>query len=78
MIRFSRRNLLVAFCVSPQESIGNITDIKDKHSQQEKGGQVYDWLDLLDTLKLKACFDLKEELHLDTEQVKKDEHTTNK
>ncbi|XP_017133551.1 transcription initiation factor TFIID subunit 5 [Drosophila elegans] len=78
MIRFSRRNLLVAFCVSPQESIGNNTDVKEKHSQHQKNGQVHDWLNLLDTLKLKACVGLKKELHVDTEQVKKEEASTNK
>jgi len=53
MIRFTRRNLLLGFCVTPREELG-------------------EWLDFLDTIKLKACYDLKDEINLDTSQVEKE------
>ncbi|XP_016964833.3 transcription initiation factor TFIID subunit 5 [Drosophila biarmipes] len=68
MVHFSRRNLLLGFCVTPQAPKNNILDNKS-NEVKEKGDELADWLHLLDTLKLKACCDLKDELLLNIEQV---------
>ncbi|KAH8361445.1 hypothetical protein KR084_002820, partial [Drosophila pseudotakahashii] len=72
LIRFSRRNLLLAFCVTPRESKDSVLDMKPKQAKAEKSEELGEWLDFLDTIKLKACYDLKDEMHLDTEQVEKE------
>ncbi|XP_016996007.2 transcription initiation factor TFIID subunit 5 isoform X2 [Drosophila takahashii] len=78
LIRFSRRNLLLAFCVTPRESKDSVIEMKPKQPKAEKSDDLGEWLDFLDTIKLKACYDLKDEMHLDTEQVEKEKKSQQK
>lgn len=74
MIRFTRRNLLLGFCVTPRKFENDVLDVKlnqNKH-KEEKKKELGEWLDFLDTIKLKACYDLKDEINLDTSQVEKE------
>jgi len=71
-VHFSRRNLLLGFCATPKASKNNILDNDIKQQQAEKSKEFDDWLHFLDTVKLKACFDLKDKIHLSTEQAEKE------
>ncbi|EDV51297.1 transcription initiation factor TFIID subunit 5 [Drosophila erecta] len=72
LIRFSRRNLLLGFCVAARDSENDVLGVKPSQRKEDKNKELGEWLDFLDTIKLKACFDLKDEIHLDTSQVEKE------
>ncbi|XP_037718084.1 transcription initiation factor TFIID subunit 5 [Drosophila subpulchrella] len=71
MVHFSRRNLLLGFCATPQALKNNILDKDLKQQQEEKKVKFDNWLHFLDTVKLKACFHLKDKFNLSTKKVQK-------
>ncbi|XP_033160942.1 transcription initiation factor TFIID subunit 5 [Drosophila mauritiana] len=75
MIRFTRRNLLLGFCVTPRKFENDDPDVKLNQHKEEKKKELGEWLDFLDTIKLKACLDLKDEINLDTSQVEEENKT---
>ncbi|XP_039488793.1 transcription initiation factor TFIID subunit 5 [Drosophila santomea] len=72
MIRFTRRNLLLGFCVAPRGSENDVLDVKPNQPKVEKKKELCEWLDFLDLIKWKAYLDLKDEIHLDTSQAEKE------
>ncbi|XP_017081346.1 transcription initiation factor TFIID subunit 5 [Drosophila eugracilis] len=71
-IHFSRRNLLLAFCVSPRESRNEVPEDTTEQPKDKLVEELNDWFDFMDLMKFKACSGLGNKLTLDTSCVEEE------